>query len=143
MTKVRETSGLRRHNSVYLGPEGYTFPFQFTYAQYGLYGIATAIGVLIGAVAGSTLVVCWLLLPLWFCAALIWRKVDPDRPARKVVKTLALDCKRTPADAGVVSRHAHVTRVRFSTSQSTGPRYMLTAEQHDHRPAGTTQGDGQ
>ncbi len=120
---------IRRHNSVYLGPPGYTLPVRATYAQYGLYTAATAVGVAVGAATGSSLIGCWVIGFSWIAARFIWRGVDPDKPVRKVIKTVAVDWRRTrPNPDTTISDEPvryRVTAVRYSTSQTARPRRQV------------------
>ncbi len=90
--KLRTDDDIYRARLVYLGPPGYTLPVQLPYAQYVLFALFT-----VGFLAGG-----WLLTGNWesagfgVAAALIathftWRHVDPDLPARKVLKIALTD----------------------------------------------------
>lgn len=104
--KVSADDDIYRARLVYLGPERFTFPIQLPYAQWG-----------VGAVVFAVLaIVLWPLLG-WFgisCAlgaalpltAWVFRHVDPDRPARKILGTVAKDWRQTaPAKPGPTTRY--------------------------------------
>jgi hypothetical protein len=111
--RLRTDDDIYRARLVYLGPPGYTLPWQVPYAAYGLFAAVTTVLVTVG----------WLLTASWalvgvsigasiFVTGLVWSRVDPDRPARKVLATLATDWRRTPPDTPVRTRltagHIHV-----------------------------------
>jgi len=95
--RLRTDDDIYRARLVYLGPPGYTLPIQLPYAQYGLFAL------LVPAIMG----VRWLLsgtvdyLPAWEIAlaivitSYVFRHVDPDRPARMVIRTALTDWRRT------------------------------------------------
>ncbi|MGI5236461.1 hypothetical protein [Dactylosporangium sp. CA-139066] len=115
---LRTDDDIYRARLVYLGPPNYTLPIQLPYAQYGLFAVLCTgfvgagtlltggfgwIGVEIGAAMVSTYA--------------IWRHVDPDRPARKILATAARDWRQTgpPPPAQLPSLSA--ARIRIG-----GPR---------------------
>lgn len=99
--RLRTDDDIYRARLVYLGPPGYTLPFQLPYAQYGLFLLLVPLFVFIH----------WLftlhvdLFPAWEIAlamvttSYIFRHVDPDRPARKVIWTALTDWRRTRESA--------------------------------------------
>ncbi|GGM52976.1 hypothetical protein ACFFX1_55180 [Dactylosporangium sucinum] len=97
-----------RARLVYLGPPGYTFPIQLPYAQYGLgalvfVALETTTWLLTGGSWSGTGIALGATLP---ATALIWRHVDPDRPARKVIATAVRDWRRTqPTQTGPTARY--------------------------------------
>ncbi|WP_406568019.1 hypothetical protein [Dactylosporangium fulvum] len=105
---LRTDDDIYRARLVYLGPTGYTFPIQLPYAQYGLGAIVFAVTeaatwLATGGSWAGTGVALGATLPL---TALIWRHVDPDRPARKVLATAARDWRRTgPPAVGPTARY--------------------------------------
>jgi hypothetical protein len=114
--KLTTDDDIHRARLVYLGPKGCTFPIQLPYAQWG---VGALVFVVLGAVAwfitGSLVSLSYALgatLPITY---LIFRHVDPDRPARKVLGTVARDWRRTgPPAAGpeprLTARKVRVTR---------------------------------
>jgi hypothetical protein len=113
--RLRTDDDIYRARLVYLGPPGYTLPVHLPYAQYGLFVLLVPLYVLIH----------WLFtfefdFPAWEIAlamvttSYIFRHVDPDRPARVVIRTALTDWRRTrePAieqrDARLVARRIRV-----------------------------------
>jgi hypothetical protein len=103
---LRTDDDIYRARLVYLGPPGYTLPIQLPYAQYGLFALLCA-----ATLGGGLLLTGGL---GWFgpevAAAMvgtyaIWKHVDPDRPARKILATVARDWRQTgPAPAAQLPR---------------------------------------
>jgi len=95
--RLRTDDDIYRARLVYLGPPGYTLPVQLSYAQYGVFIVLIPVFVFIH----------WLftfhidLFPAWEIAlsivttSFIFRHVDPDRPARKVIRTALTDWRRS------------------------------------------------
>ena len=81
----------------YLGPPGYTLPVQLPYAQYGLFMLLVPLYVFIHYLFTFKVE----LFPAWEIAlaivttSLVFRYVDPDRPARMVIRTALTDWRRT------------------------------------------------
>ncbi|HEX6970438.1 MAG TPA: hypothetical protein VF174_16720 [Micromonosporaceae bacterium] len=114
--RLRTDDDIYRARLVYLGPPGYTLPVHLPYAQYGLFMLLVP----------SYMFIRWLftfeieLFPAWEIAlaivttSVIFRHVDPDRPARMVIRTALTDWRRTrePAkelrDARLVARHIRI-----------------------------------
>ena len=95
--RLRTDDDIYRARLLYLGPPGYTLPVQLPYAQYGLFALLVPLFMLIHY--AFTLKVD--LFPAWEIAlamvstSLIFRYVDPDRPARMVIRTALTDWRRT------------------------------------------------
>jgi|SRR5439155_14745896 len=117
--RLRTDDDIYRARLVYLGPPGYTLPIQLPYAQYGLFVILVPF----------YMFVHWLftlgnqhpdLFPAWEIAlamvstSLVFRYVDPDRPARMVIRTALTDWRHT-REPRVEQREPRVTarRVRI------------------------------
>jgi hypothetical protein len=95
--RLRTDDDIYRARLVYLGPPGYTLPVHLPYAQYGLFMLLVPLYVFIH----------WLftlqveLFPAWEIAlaivttSFVFRYVDPDRPARMVIRTALTDWRRT------------------------------------------------
>ncbi|MEH0841383.1 MULTISPECIES: hypothetical protein [Micromonospora] len=95
--RLRTDDDIYRARLVYLGPPGYTLPVHLPYAQYGLFMLLVPLYMFIH----------WLftlqveLFPAWEIAlaivstSFIFRYVDPDRPARMVIRTALTDWRRT------------------------------------------------
>lgn len=91
--RLRTDDDIYRARLVYLGPPGYTLPIQLPYAQYGLFLVLVPFYMFLH----------WLLtfdidvIPAWEIAlamvttSFIWRHVDPDQPARTVIRTALTD----------------------------------------------------
>src|SRR5918911_1321336 len=114
--RLRTDDDIYRARLVYLGPPGYTLPLQLPYAQYGLFALLVPLFMFIHYLL--TLHVD--LFPAWEIAlamvstSLVFRYVDPDRPARKVIRTALTDWRhiREPrveqCDARLVGRRVRV-----------------------------------
>lgn len=114
--RLRTDDDIYRARLVYLGPPGYTLPVQLPYAQYGLFVLLVPLFMFIR----------WLftqdgeIFPAWEIAlaivatSLIFRYVDPDRPARMVIRTALTDWRRT-REPSVERREPRLvaTRVRI------------------------------
>jgi hypothetical protein len=95
--RLRTDDDIYRARLLYLGPPGYTLPFHLPYAQYGLFVLLVPLYMFIH----------WLftlrvdIFPAWEIAlamvstSFIFRHVDPDRPARKVIRTALTDWRRS------------------------------------------------
>jgi hypothetical protein len=95
--RLRTDDDIYRARLVYLGPPGYTLPIHLPYAQYGLFLLLVPLFMFIH----------WLftlrveLFPAWeislamVATSYIFRHVDPDRPARMVIRTALTDWRRT------------------------------------------------
>jgi hypothetical protein len=98
---LRDDEDIFRARLLWLGPPGHTLPVHLPYAQWGA-------GALLTAVISTVLVLAtgdfaWIGAGLAAGIALtkyIWRFVDPDRPARAVVRAAVIDAKtiQPPAD---------------------------------------------
>jgi hypothetical protein len=95
--RLRTDDDIYRARLVYLGPPGYTLPVQLSYAQYGLFVVLVPIYMLAHYLITFTVDV----VPVWEIAlamvttSFIWRYVDPDRPARQVIRTALTDWRAT------------------------------------------------
>ncbi|MFI2661741.1 hypothetical protein [Micromonospora carbonacea] len=99
--RLRTDDDIYRARLVYLGPPGYTLPVHLPYAQYGVFMLLIPLYMFIH----------WLftlqveLFPAWEIAlaivstSFIFRYVDPDRPARMVIRTALTDWRRTRESA--------------------------------------------
>src|SRR5687767_9301007 len=95
--RLRTDDDIYRARLVYLGPPGYTLPVQLPYAQYGLFALLVPVYMLIFRVFRGE----WDLFPAWEIAlaivttSYVFRHVDPDRPARMVIRTALTDWRRS------------------------------------------------
>lgn len=100
--RLRTDDDIYRARLVYLGPPGYSFPVQLPYSQYALFAVLVFLFIVIHYL------LTWEfdLLPAWEIAgaivvtSIVFKHVDPDRPARKVLYLLATDWRRTPVPTG-------------------------------------------
>ncbi|MFV2086909.1 MULTISPECIES: hypothetical protein [Micromonosporaceae] len=95
--RLRTDDDIYRARLVYLGPPGYTLPIHLPYAQYGVFILLVPLYMFIHWAFTFTVE----LFPAWEIAlaivttSFIFRYVDPDRPARMVVRTALTDWRRT------------------------------------------------
>jgi len=95
--RLRTDDDIYRARLVYLGPPGYTLPVQLSYAQYGLFMLLVPLYMFIHYLFSFQVE----LFPAWEIAlaivstSLVFRYVDPDRPARMVIRTAVTDWRRT------------------------------------------------
>ncbi len=95
--RLRTDDDIYRARLVYLGPPGYTLPVQLPYAQYGLFMLLVPLYIFIHYLFSFKVE----LFPAWEIAlaivstSLVFRYVDPDRPARMVIRTALTDWRRT------------------------------------------------
>jgi hypothetical protein len=95
--RLRTDDDIYRARLVYLGPPGYTLPIHLPYAQYGVFMLLVPLFMFIHYL------ITWdvELFPAWEIAlavvttSFIFRYVDPDRPARMVIRTALTDWRRT------------------------------------------------
>ena len=114
--RLRTDDDIYRARLVYLGPPGYTLPIQLPYAQYGVFVLLVPLFMFIRYLI--TLHVDF--FPAYEIAlaivatSLIFRYVDPDRPARMVVRTALTDWRHT-REPGTELRDARLvaTKVRI------------------------------
>ena len=91
--RLRTDDDIYRARLVYLGPPGYTLPIQLPYAQYGLFILLVPLFMFFHYLLTRSVDV----IPAWEIAlamvttSYIWRNVDPDRPARTVIRTALTD----------------------------------------------------
>jgi len=115
--KLRTDDDIYRARLIWLGPPGYTLPIQLSYAQWicgaVVFGVFAALSWLLTGGAWSGLgIALGATLP---ATSLIFKFVDPDRPARKILATVATDWRRTPIPAAgpeprLTARKVRVTR---------------------------------
>jgi LmbE family N-acetylglucosaminyl deacetylase len=95
--RLRTDDDIYRARLVYLGPPGYTLPIQLSYAQYGVFALLVPFFMLIHYLFTFHIDI----IPAWEIAlsivttSYIFKHVDPDRPARKVVRTALTDWRRS------------------------------------------------
>jgi len=112
--RLRTDDDIYRARLVYLGPPGYTLPVQLPYAQYGLFVILVPLFVGIHYLFSFKVD----LFPAWEIAlaivatSLVFQYVDPDRPARMVIRTALTDWRHI-RDSGVEQRDPRLSATRI------------------------------
>jgi len=95
--RLRTDDDIYRARLVYLGPPGYTLPVHLSYAHYGVFVLLVPLFMFVHWMITFEVNV----FPAWEIAlaivgtSLIFRYVDPDRPARAVIRTALTDWRRT------------------------------------------------
>jgi hypothetical protein len=91
--RLRTDDDIYRARLVYLGPPGYTLPIQLPYAQYGLFValVPLFMGIHYLITFQFDPVPAWEIALAMVTTSFIWRYVDPDRPARTVIRTALTD----------------------------------------------------
>ena len=95
--RLRTDDDIYRARLVYLGPPGYTLPIQLPYAQYGVFVLLVPLFVFIHYLFSFSvdLFPAWEIALAMVTTSLIFRYVDPDRPARMVLRTALTDWRHT------------------------------------------------
>lgn len=103
--RLRTDDDIYRARLVYLGPPGYTLPIQLPYAQYGVFILLVPLLMAAHAAinfaiysdihSGDFIFPAWEIALAMVGTSLIFRYVDPDRPARMVVRTALTDWRHT------------------------------------------------
>jgi hypothetical protein len=100
--RLRTDDDIYRARLVYLGPPGYTLPFQLPYAQYGLFVILVPAFMFVHYLftLHFDLFPAWEIALAMVATSYIFRHVDPDRPARMVIRTALTDWRgsREPSE---------------------------------------------
>ena len=101
MPGYRTDDDIYRVRLVYLGPSEYTLPIHLPYAQWCLFGVlALAFALLSYPVTGGwswAVPAAAVAMPV---TAYIWRHVNPDRSAYRVLRTAAWDWRATRPPTG-------------------------------------------
>jgi len=100
--RLRTDDDIYRARLVYLWPPGYTLPIQLPYAQYGLFLLLVPIFMFIHYLFTLQVDVfpAWEIALAMVSTSYIWRHVDPDRPARTVIRTALTDWRGARAVSG-------------------------------------------
>jgi len=112
--RLRTDDDIYRARLVYLGPPGYTLPIQLSYAQYGIFVILVPVFMVIHYLFTFH----FDLFPAWEIAlavvttSFIFRHVDPDRPARMVIRTALTDW-HTTREPATEKKEARLTAKRI------------------------------
>src|SRR5260370_30395673 len=95
--RLRTDDDIYRARLVYLGPPGYTLPFQLPYAQYGLFVLLVPVFMFVHYLftLHVDLFPAWEIALAMVATSYIFRHVDPDRPARMVIRTALVDWRRS------------------------------------------------
>ena len=105
--RLRTDDDIYRARLVYLGPPGYTLPVQLPYAQYGLFILLVPFFMFIHALFTGFRFdpfPAWEIALAMVTTSYIWRHVDPDRPARTVIRTALTDWRRGGTDSDAERR---------------------------------------
>jgi hypothetical protein len=114
--RLRTDDDIYRARLVYLGPPGYTLPIQLSYAQYGVFVLLVPLFMFIHYLLTFKIDIfpAYEIALAMVSTSLIFRYVDPDRPARMVVRTALTDWRRTREpgserrDARIVARKVRI-----------------------------------
>src|SRR5262245_22240836 len=97
--RLRTDDDIYRARLVYLGPPGYTLPIHLPYAQYGMFIVLVPLFMLIHYLftfnAQDEIFPAWEIALAIVATSLVFRYVDPDRPARMVIRTALTDWRHT------------------------------------------------
>jgi hypothetical protein len=95
--RLRTDDDIYRARLVYLGPPGYTLPIQLPYAQYGVFVLLVPLFMFIHWLFTFSIDIfpAYEIALAMVASSLIFRYVDPDRPARMVVRTALTDWRST------------------------------------------------
>jgi hypothetical protein len=104
--RLRTDDDIYRARLVYLGPPGYTLPIQLPYAQYGMFILLVPLFMFIHWMFTQQIdpFPAWEIALAMVATSYIWRHVDPDRPARTVIRTALTDWRRGGTDSGTERR---------------------------------------
>jgi hypothetical protein len=115
--RLRTDDDIYRARLVYLGPPGYTLPVQLPYAQYGVFVLLVPLFMTIHYLLTfdpPSLFPAYEIALAMVATSLIFRYVDPDRPARMVIRTALTDWRHTREPSTEVREPRFVaTRVRI------------------------------
>jgi|ERR671931_844463 hypothetical protein len=95
--RLRTDDDIYRARLLYLGPPGYTLPFHLPYAQYGLFALLVPLFMFVRWIFTQQvdLFPAYEIALAMVTTSFVFRHVDPDRPARKVIRTALTDWRRT------------------------------------------------
>jgi hypothetical protein len=120
--RLRTDDDIYRARLVYLGPPGYTLPFHLPYAQYGLFALLVPAYMLIHYMftLKFDLFPAWEIALAMVTTSYIFRHVDPDRPARMVIRTALTDWHGTREQA-TERRQPRLVASRIRVHESLAP----------------------
>src|SRR6186713_566383 len=109
--RLRTDDDIYRARLVYLGPPGYTLPVQLPYAQYGMFLLLVPLFMFVHYLFSGTVdpIPAWEIALAMVTTSFIWRHVDPDRPARMVIRTALTDWRGGRAATGAETRAPRLT----------------------------------
>jgi hypothetical protein len=95
--RLRTDDDIYRARLVYLGPPGYTLPVQLPYAQYGMFVVLVPVYMGLHFLITQSIdpFPAWEIALAMVTTSYIFRHVDPDRPARLVIRTALTDWRRS------------------------------------------------
>jgi hypothetical protein len=95
--RLRTDDDIYRARLVYLGPPGYTLPIHLPYAQYGMFVFLVPLFMFLHYLMTFEFdpFPAWEIALAMVTTSYVFRHVDPDRPARVVIRTALTDWRRT------------------------------------------------
>jgi hypothetical protein len=95
--RLRTDDDIYRARLVYLGPPGYTLPMHLPYAQYGMFVLLVPLFIFLHYLITFEIDAfpAWEIALAMVFTSYVFRHVDPDRPARMVIRTALTDWRRT------------------------------------------------
>lgn len=121
----RTDDDIYRARFVWLGPAGRTLPFRITYAQYLLFAVVCVVFLTIAVALVNWWASGVAIAAAMFVTHYVWRFVDPDQPARKVLWVAATDWvrlrSRPTTPSRLSARHIHVRGLTKPGAERTRP----------------------
>lgn len=113
--KLRTDDDIWRVRLVFLGPPGYNLPIHLPYSQWALWFVLTVVlSAILVPLTGTWASTGMAVAAAMIITHVIWRHVDPDRPALKVLLTAVIDAKKVrPAKQTAVGR-VSASHIRIS-----------------------------
>src|SRR5256886_9007737 len=120
--RLRTDDDIYRARLVYLGPPGYTLPIHLPYSQYGLFVLLVPMFMIVHYLFTFKfdLFPAWEIALAMVATSYIFRHVDPDRPARKVIRTALTDWRGTK-EPTVEQRQPRLVASRIRVHESLAP----------------------
>src|SRR3982750_2994632 len=114
--RLRTDDDIYRARLVYLGPPGYTLPMHLPYAQYGMFVLLVPLFMVLHYLLTFSFdpFPAWEIALAMVSTSYVFRHVDPDRPARMVIRTALTDWRHTreprheQRDAGILARGVRI-----------------------------------
>jgi hypothetical protein len=95
---LRTDDDIYRARLTYLGPPGYTLPVHLPYAQWGLFAVLVPLYMAIHSLVmwqRPDIIPGYEIALAMVTASVVFRHVNPDRPARQVIRTALTDWHQT------------------------------------------------